>query len=254
MSNDNSRDTVTIERNKGILILVAAVIVSLALGIGLVKVGTGFASRSSDGIVVTGSAKVSATADNVVWTLSVQESAPSVGTAVTRVDAGIAKLSDYLSKGGIATDAITLGPVSSYAIQEYSNGNPTGRILSHQAQRDLTVRTADVQKVAKLSQGIGALLSTGVNVNNSGPQYYVSTLPALRPQLLSEAVKDAKVRALALTQAVGGGVGAIVSVKSGPFQVTTPDSTNTADMGMYDTSSIEKTVTATVSVTFKTTK
>ena len=44
MSNDNSRDMVTIERNKGILILVSAVIVSLALGIGLVKVGTGFAS------------------------------------------------------------------------------------------------------------------------------------------------------------------------------------------------------------------
>lgn len=170
MSNQNTPDTVTIERNKGILILAGAVIVALALGIGLVKVGAGFASRSSDGIVVTGSAKVSATADNVVWTLSIQESAQSVGTAVTRVDSGIAKLNDYLIKGGIAADAITLGPVSSYAIQEYLNGNPTGRILTHQASRDLTVRTKDVQNVAKLSQGIGALLSTGVNVNNSGPQ------------------------------------------------------------------------------------
>ena len=43
-----------------------------------------------------------------------------------------------------------------------------------------------------------------------------------------------------------------MSVKSGPFQVTTPDSTMTSDMGAYDTSSIDKTITSTVSVTFKT--
>jgi hypothetical protein len=40
-------------------------------------------------------------------------------------------------------------------------------------------------------------------------------------------------------------------VKAGPIQITTPDSTMTADYGAYDTSTIEKTVTATVSVTFK---
>jgi hypothetical protein len=55
-----------------------------------------------------------------------------------------------------------------------------------------------------------------------------------------------------MTKAVGGKVGAITSVKAGPIQVTTPDSTMTSDYGMYDTSSIAKTVTATVTVTFKT--
>jgi hypothetical protein len=50
---------------------------------------------------------------------------------------------------------------------------------------------------------------------------------------------------------VGGKVGAVQAVRSGVFQVTTPDSTMTADTGAYDTSSIEKTVTSTVSVTFK---
>jgi hypothetical protein len=103
-----------------------------------------------------------------------------------------------------------------------------------------------------LSQGIGVVLQTGVNVNNFGPQYYVSTLPALRPQLLQDAMKDAQVRAVALTKAVGGTIGAVLSVRSGPFQVTTPDSTMNTDAGAYDTSTIAKTVTATVSVTFKT--
>jgi hypothetical protein len=54
-----------------------------------------------------------------------------------------------------------------------------------------------------------------------------------------------------LTKAVGGEIGSLVNVKAGPIQITTPDSTMTADYGAYDTSTIEKTVTATVSVTFK---
>ena len=93
-------------------------------------------------------------------------------------------------------------------------------------------------------------MQTGVSVNNYGPQYYISTLPSLRPQLLEEAMKDAKIRAEAITKAVGGNVGSVESVRAGVFQVTTPDSTMTADGGAYDTSSIEKTVTSTVSVTF----
>jgi hypothetical protein len=107
-----------------------------------------------------------------------------------------------------------------------------------------------VELISKLSQGIGTILQAGVSVNNYGPQYYLSTLPKLRPQLLEEAMQDAKIRAEAITKAVGGKVGGVQSVRSGVFQVTTPDSTMTQDIGAYDTSSIEKTVTSTVSVTF----
>ena len=114
------------------------------------------------------------------------------------------------------------------------------------------MRTKDVQLVSKLSQSIGDLLQTGVPVNNYGPQYYISTLSELRPKLLGEAMKDARVRAESITKAVGGSVGAVINVKSGPFQVTTQDSTQAADYGAYDTSTITKTVTSTVSVTFKT--
>ena len=241
-----------IEKRKAITIIAAAVIIASSLGAGLAKVGSGFASRSSDGIVVTGSAKVEATADNVVWTLSIANTGKAPATAVTGIDAGINALQKYLTDGGIPSDALTLGPVNSFPTEEYINGNPTGRILNYRANREITVRTKDVQLVSKLSQNIGSVLQQGVNVSNYGPQYYVSTLNKIRPQLLSEATKDAKARAEAMTKAVGGKVGSITSVKAGPIQVTTPDSTATADYGMYDTSSIKKTVTATVTVSFKT--
>jgi hypothetical protein len=252
MSQLNESPIITVERRKAVTIIVSAVIIALALGVGLTQVGTGFATRAGNGITVTGSAKTSAVADNAVWTLSVSLSSPTVGAAVKKVDADVAALSSYLTQGGIAVDALTLGAVSTYANEEYVNGNSTGRILSYRASRDVTVRTSDVQLVSKLSQGIGSLLGTGINVNNYGPQYYISNLPELRPELMSEAMKDAKLRAESLTKAVGGSLGSLVSVKAGPIQITTPDSTMTADYGAYDTSTINKTVSATVSVTFST--
>lgn len=251
MTQLNEISIITVERRKAVTIIVATVILSLALGGGLMKVGSGFASRSSNGIIVTGSAKTSATADNAVWVLNVSLSSPTVATAVRKVDADVAALSSYLEKGGIPAQGVTLGAVSTYANEEYSNGNPTGRVLSYRASRDVTVRSKDVQLISKLSQGIGSLLATGTNLYNNGPQYYISNLPELRPQLMAEAMKDAKLRAESLTKAVGGKIGPLVNVKAGPIQITTPDSTMTADYGAYDTSTIEKTVTATVSVTFK---
>ena len=242
------------EKSRSITVIAASLIMALAVGGGLVRVGAGFAARNDNGITVTGSAKTTATADNVVWTLNVALSSPLVADAVRKVGADVDAVSAYLTKGGIPADALTLGAVSSYANEEWQNGNSTGRILSYRASRDITVRTSDVQLVYKLSQGIGSLLQNGVNVNNYGPQYYISTLSDLRPQLLEDAMKDAKTRAVAITKAVGGSVGAVQSVKSGVFQVTTPDSTMVSDGGAYDTSTIEKTVTSTVSVTFAVSK
>lgn len=239
------------ERRRSILYIAIALIIAIALGGGLVKVGAGFADRSANGITVTGSAKTSATADNVVWTLNVSLTRQTVSEAVTKVGSDVAAVTKYLTDGGIPAEELTLGSVSTFANEQYVNGNNTGKILNYRASRDVVVRSKNVQLVAKLAQGIGSILQAGVSVNNYGPQYYLSTLPKLRPQLLEKAMKDAKVRAIAITKAVGGKVGAVQAVRSGVFQVTTPDSTQISDSGSYDTSSIEKTVTSTVSVTFK---
>jgi hypothetical protein len=248
--NPSNSPIIQIERRKAIALVAAAAIVASSLGLGLAKVGSGFASRNSNGITVTGSAKTSATADNAVWTLNVSLTRPTVAAAVTKVGSDVLAVTKYLTDGGIAESDITLGSVSTYANEEYANGNNTGRILNYRANRDVVVRSQDVQLIAKLAQSIGTLLQSGVSVNNYGPQYYISTLPSLRPKLLEEAMKDAKIRAEAITKAVGGKVGSVEAVKAGVFQVTTPDSTMTSDGGAYDTSSIEKTVTSTVSVTF----
>lgn len=113
---------IQIERRKAIAFIVSALILALAIGGGLVQVGSGFASRSDNGIVVTGSARTEATADNAVWTLSVSLSRPSVSDAVSKVGNDVAAVTKYLADGGIPAAALTLGPVSTYGQEEWVNG------------------------------------------------------------------------------------------------------------------------------------
>ena len=168
MESNKPLDTKT--RARSVTAITAALILAVGIGYGLSLVGAGFASRSGNAITVTGSAKTSAVADNVVWVLNVQESSPRVSSAVSNVEKSVVALTAYLTKGGVDQAAIEAGGINTYATPEYNNGNPTGRILSYSANQNVTVRSTDVAMIKTLSNGIGSLLQTGVNVNNYGPQ------------------------------------------------------------------------------------
>jgi len=239
------------ERNRLAAIVLAAAVLASGMTLGLYKVGSGLASRAGNAITVTGTASENATADNAVWTLNLNESQPTLASSVKKIDASADALKKYLLNGGVSDDQIEFGPINSNAVPEYNNGNPTGRILAYQAYRTVTVRTKDVKLVEKLSNNIGSLLATGVNVGNYGPAYYLSTLDDMRAKLLATAMKDAQARAKAITEAVGGSVGPLLSVTSGPTQVTTKNSLDRAAGGVYDVSTIEKTVNVTLSASFK---
>lgn len=232
-------------------LIISALILAFGTGYGLSLVGQGLAARAGNSVTVTGQARTSATADNAVWTLNAQESSQSASAAVSKVENSVAALTKYLTAGGIPAAGIQSGGVNTNAIYEYVNGNQTGRVLSYQANQSVTVRSTDVNLVNSLSNGIGKLLQTGVNINNYGPQFYVSNLSTLRPTLLAQAMVDAKARGLSMTKAVGSKLGSVIAVTSGPVQVTSPDSVDASAGGMYDTTTIPKTVTVTVSVSFK---
>lgn len=231
-------------------IVLAALIVGGAGGFGLLAVGDGLTQRAGDGVTVTGSARLEVDADRAVWTIDAYEQAPDVATAVGRVDDAIEAVTAYLVAGGIDADRIELNGLSTNINYVWTDQGMTSEISGYSAFRNLRVRSDDVLLIDRLSRGFGELLTTGIGVTAYQPEYLISDLQALRPQLQAAAVEDALTRAEAMLEVVGGEVGTIRSIRSGPFQVSAPDSVDVSDYGMYDTSTIRKSVGATVSVTF----
>ena len=239
-------------RALGAAILVAAVVISAGMTAGLFAVGNGLAVRGADGVTVTGSARVDVDADRVVWVISAFDQADDVATAVRRTEDSLAAVQRYLTEGGLSADDITLEALSTSTNYVWIEGSQSSEISSYSAYRSLRIRSDDVELVDRLSRDFGTVLMGGVSANAWSPEYYVTTLPALRPELLEQAVADALVRAEAMLRVTGGEVDSVRAIRSGPFQVSAPDSVDVSDYGMYDTSTIRKTVTSTVTVTLST--
>src|SRR5207247_2347653 len=105
--------------------------------------------------------------------------------------------------------------------------------------------------VAAAAGRVTDLLKEGVAVATEAPAFYYTKLPDLRVAILGDASKDARTRADEIVRNAGGKMGEVRSAHMGPLQVVQPNSTDVSGNGTYDTSTIDKDVTAVVTVTFE---
>ena len=104
--------------------------------------------------------------------------------------------------------------------------------------------------IAGVAEASSQLIASGIPLQVQPLQYIYTRLADLRPKLLAAAVRDAQNRGRVLLGATGGTLGKLRGVDVGVFQVTSPNSTEVSDYGVYDTSTLSKDVTAVVNVTF----
>jgi hypothetical protein len=151
----------------------------------------------------------------------------------------------------VPDSAVTLRPLDTQSIPEIvDNGRMTGRTLAYTLRQNFEVHSANVEEITKLAGRASELINEGVALESYPPEYYCTQIAQLRSAMLAEAAEDAKVRAVAIAGSVGSKIGPVRSARMGVFQITARNSTDVSDYGVYDTSSLEKDITAVVSVTF----
>lgn len=213
--------------------------------IGAYFIGDGIRDRNkNDVIVVTGSAKKRIVSDYVVWDASVTSAQPSATDAAKELERWTTSIRSFLKREGVESGEVTLQPISTETV---SKG---GRVKAYRLTRNLEIRSPRVQAITSVADHSSALLAQGIPLSADPPQYVYTKLPELRPQLLAAATKDAQNRARVIVKATGSDLGGLRGVDVGVFQVTSPNSTEVEDYGVYDTSTVEKDVTAVVNVTF----
>ena len=226
-------------------LIFSALLLSVGLGTGLWFVGDAIDNRDETGITALGSASISASADTAIWTIYLSESEPEAPAAVASVILELEALREYLLSNGVTESQITVGGLTTN--QDYGQNGP---IESYTASLSLRIRSTDVQLISFLNRDITQLLATGVSINPAAPEYYISNLAELRPQVQEAAVRDARTRAKVMVEAIGGEIGDPVSISSGSVTVTPPDIVE-GEYGGYDLTTIEKSIRAVVTVTFE---
>jgi uncharacterized protein len=224
-------------------------LLALAVVVGSVAIGNGIRDRNrTDVISVTGSAKARIVSDYIVWdaTLTGQGSTPAAAAA--QLSAWTSRVRSFFRDQGVVAGELTVEPISTESPGSVDdNGN---RITGYRLTRSFEVRSSRVGAIAALAEKSSTLLARGVPLAADPPQYVYTKLPSLRPRLLAAATRDAQLRARVLVAASGAKLGKLRGVDVGVFQVSSPNSTDVSDYGVYDTTTLSKDVTAVVNVTF----
>ena len=227
-------------------LLVGLTLLSIAVLLGAIAVGHGIRDRNkADVVTVTGSAKQRITSDYAIWDLTVSSQQSQAAGAAKQLDRWTKAIRDFLAAEGVHADELTVQPASTQTVTDDQN-----QVHGYQVTRNFEVRSSRVQAIASVAEASSKLVANDIPIQAQPLQYVFTRLADLRPKLLQTAVRDAQNRGKVLLEATGGKLGKLRGVDVGVFQVTSPNSTDVSDYGVYDTSTLKKDVTAVVNVTF----
>lgn len=232
--------------NAGVALAIGLVLSSLILGWSLMKT-----KKTEDAITVTGSAKKRIKSDLVVWSASVSYQAPKLADAYRSLSENVPRVKQYLIGKGIAENQIEVSSITTTTLKKQdANGTETSEITGYSLRQQIEVKSNEVDKIARIAREATELINQDILIESNSPQYYYTQLGDLKIEMLGEAAKDAKTRAERIAASTGNTIGTVRSAKMGVLQITAADSTEVSDMGIYDTSSIDKDMTAVVNISF----
>ncbi|MFH1441286.1 MAG: SIMPL domain-containing protein [Candidatus Omnitrophota bacterium] len=231
----------------GICIAMATILSSIILSKSFLKM----MKVRNEIITVTGSDWEEIKSDYVVWNAKFSRRESSLPAAYNKLKEDLDKVKAYLFSKGVDEKEIIVSQISTNKFYKRNKkGNNTNDIEGYRLIQNIGIRSKDVDKITRISRESTELINKGIEVESYSPEYFYTKLDELKIKMLARAAQNAKERAKNMIEATGNKIGVMRSARMGVFQITPLNSTEVSDWGVNDTTSLEKKVTAVVSVSF----
>jgi len=150
---------------------------------------------------------------------------------------------DLLKENGFENSEITIGVID-YTYKEFRDEDQKLVDEKHQLVGSISIETNKVNKVAKVRANLNKLIAQGVDIVNKPPAYRFTKLNEIKPDMLREATKNARIAANEFAENAGVSVGGIRSARQGGFII------RDAGVNYGDTKKIEKEVRVVANIIF----
>jgi len=150
---------------------------------------------------------------------------------------------ELLKKNGFSAEEIKIGIID-YSYREYRDENQKLVDQEHQLNGSISVETNKVDLVSKVRANVNKLIAQGINISNGVPAYRFTKLNDIKPDMLREATKNARIAANEFAESAGVSVGGIRNARQGSFYI------RDAGEDYGDTGKIEKDVRVVTTITF----
>lgn len=220
----------TSDENRTMVLVAIIVGASLLMGLTLggYFVGKGAARFRSDirTVTVKGLVEKEFKADQAVWVLSFRRAGEDIREAHAKISSDRNATIAFLKNQGFKDEEISRQPTRTIdkLAREYSQ-NQANDPLRYVVTSSLRVTTTNIDLVTKALETTEELIKSGVLLDGqqgegtANPRYIVTTFNALRPQLLAEATKNARLTASQFASDSGARVGKIRSANQGMIQI-----------------------------------
>lgn len=205
----------------------AVLAVGLAAAGWFVGHGLGDMRKPERVVTVKGLAEREVAADLALWGLRFVATGNELGEVQRKIANDTETVHRFLTAAGFKPGEIENRDlqVIDLLAQQYQQVEVKSRFIIAQV---VTLRTADVKRVAEAATRVSELVAAGLvlseeNQWNAGPTYVFSGLNDLKPAMIAEATRTARLGAEQFAADSGSGVGKIRFADQGLFQILPRD-------------------------------
>ncbi len=195
---------------------------------------------------VKGLAERRVQADRVNWTISTRvsgktrEEIPALYQQAEQHQQAIITL---LHENNFDDSEIKVG-VFNYQYQEFRDENQKLVDESHTLAGSINIESNKVDQITQVRSKVNKLIAQGIDIDNGAPAFRFTKLNDIKPEMLSEATKNARLAANEFAKNAGVTVGGIRNAQQGGFYI------RDAGEECGDTAKIEKDVRVVTTITF----
>ena len=157
-------------------------------------------------------------ADTAIWSLNFEVKSNNVDTLYADLERNLNIIKAFLAEKGFEASEINVAPVNIYQ-DTYKDA-----LFRYNANTQLSVYTkTKVDLVRSASKDTLSLIKKGVTLNQNSIEFQFSDINSIKPEMLAEAIKNARASAEQFAKESGSILGSVSRGNQGVFDISDKD-------------------------------
>jgi len=204
-------------KNNKFLFISGAVIVFSILISGAFYISAKDFSKQGSYVEVKGLSEKIVKADTAIWSLSFEVKSNNIDTLYSDIEKNITAIKTFLTEKGFEASEINVAPVNIYQ-DTYKDA-----AFRYNSNNIVTVYTKKVDLAKATSNETLLLVKRGVVLNQNYISFEFSDINSIKPEMLTDAIKNARDTAAQFAVNSGSTVGSVTRGNQGVFDITDKD-------------------------------
>jgi hypothetical protein len=174
-------------------------------------------SKQGSYVEVKGLSEKIVKADTAIWSINFEVKSNNVDTLYSDIEKNVTTIKNFLKEKGFDESEINVAPVNTYQ-DTYRDA-----LFRYNSTTQLSLYTKKVDAVKTASKDTLILVKKGIVMNQNSVYFEFSDINSIKPEMLAEAIKNARTSAEQFAQEAGTVVSGVNRGNQGVFDITDKD-------------------------------